>query len=551
MALRHLAYPGFVGGAYRANVINTAADTCINLYKETVQTGSGINKSVLMGTPGISSNAFATLPGAGNVRGLWAGNDRLFAITLGDLYEVSSAGATTAIGSGMPTGVTPAQMYSNGNQLWCVCGGQTWIANGPAFTRPQYTTGLAGTVDTSGTNVGWASGDFFSPSMVGSIIVINGLNYTVASYISAILVTITLTAGIQVGVAYSAVLYVNAVSGTYLNGYFLALAPDSNQVNASNLLDGVSTWPDLDYAIRIQAQDRLMAIYAFNGNLWMLGQRTTEVWYPSGADGFPFSPISGGLISQGIWARNSVIDIDTPNGKALVWLSSNEQGRCQVVAAQGYGSPRVISTRGVEYAISQMATSSDASAWKYQEGGHSFYVLFFPSASQVWVYDATEDEWHQRQYYNGGSPTATLQWNGTMAFASGAIYVGAAASGKIWTQSLSLFTDDAGLTIHRERTAPSLSDDLTWTLYRYFQIDLQEGVYASSQSVLLSMSNDGGYTFGAAHVRTGGASGDYTKRVKFNQLGRSRKRVFKLFTLYNGQVQWANAYLGIEEGNGT
>lgn len=549
MALKTIPYPGFVGPAYRSNVINTSADECINLYKETVETGAGINKSVLMGTPGLQQ--FTLLPTASNIRGLWAGDNRLFAVSGGSIYEIGSGGAQTLLAATLPTGTTPAQMYSNGTQLWIVVGGQTFIADGTTVTRPTFTTALAGTVDTSGFNVGWATGDFFTPALVGGQITISGTPYTVDGYVSPTLITITTNLGAPVlGRPYSATVYVNAISGTYLNGYFIALAPDSNRIYASNLLDGASTWPDLDYTERIQGQDRAMAVYAFDGNLWVLGQRTTEVYYPSGAEGFPFSPIQGGFISQGIWARYSVLDVDSPRGKLLIWLSANDAGKAVVVAAQGYNDPTRISTYAIEYAISQMATSSDAAAWKYQEGGHSFYVLYFPSASQTWVYDATENEWHQRTFLNGGNPTAQLQWCGAQAFAGGKIYVGAAASGYIYEQSLSFFLDDASA-IRRVRTAPSLSDNLNWTLYRYFQIDMQQGVFSVAPIVTLYKSDDGGYTYSAGRNVTGGGSAAYGTRMRWNQLGRSRKRVFKLQTDYQGQVQWANSYLGIEEGNGT
>jgi len=547
MALKTIPYPGFVGPAYRANVINTAADQCINLYKETVESGAGINKSVLMGTPGIQ--IFTTLA-TSNVRALWAGDNRLFAIGGTTLYEISSVGTATPISASLPSGTTPAQIYSNGTQLWIVIGGQTWVATGTSVTRPNFSSGLSGTVNLSGgVDVTWASGDLFIPSLVGSTITIGGVPYTVVSYVSPTLIIIGTNVGPAAGVAYTATVPVNAVSGTYLNGYFIALAPDSNRVYSSNLLNGL-TWDNLDYTERILGQDRAMAVYAFDGNLWLLGQRTIEVYYPSGADGFPFSPIQGGFISQGIWARNSVLDVDSPRGKLLIWLSANDAGKAMVVAAQSYNDPARISTYAIEYAISQMATSSDAVAWKYQEGGHSFYVLYFPSASQTWVYDATENEWHQRQYLAGGSPTAQLQWCGAQAFASGKIYVGAASSGIIYEQSLGIYLDDASA-IRRIRTAPALSDNLNWTLYRYFQLDMQQGVSATAPVITLYQSDDGGYTFTAGRSLTGGGTAAYSTRLKWNQLGRSRKRVFRLQTEYQSQVQWANSYLGIEDGNGT
>ncbi len=537
-----IPYPDFVGGAYRSMNKNASADRCINLIKETRQVPGGINRSVLLGTPGLTSfGTLATTP----VRCLWAGDNRLFAVGGASFYEVSSVGTPSLIGTGLPTG-GPAQVYSNGTQLWVVAGGQTYIASGVSWIRPQFTTGLTGTVDVSGFNVGWATGSFFSPAMVGGQITIAGTPYTVATYISPTLITITTSLALALGLAYSATVYVNAVSGTYLNGYFIALLPDSNQVCSSRLLDGLSTWPDLDYAVTIQGQDRRMAVYAFEGNLWILGQRTTEVWYPSAADGFPFSPIQGGFISQGIWARYSVLDVDSPKGKMLIWLAANEQGIGQVVAAFDYNNPQVISTPALDYALSQGVTS-DAVAWKYQEKGHSFYMLTCPTLGKTFAYDATEGEWAERENYNGGSPTQQLQWCATQAFANGQIFVGSRTTGIIYIQGQQFFTDN-GTQIRRIRTAPALSDNLGWTFYNFFQIDQQQGI-GTAPSCSLEVSNDGGQSFGTPRTITGGGIGNFIARMIARQLGRSQKRVFQLTTEYtNDQVEWSNAYLGITPG---
>ena len=43
------------------------------------------------------------------------------------------------------------------------------------------------------------------------------------------------------------------------------------------------------------------------------------------------------------------------------------------------------------------------SAYAYQEQGHTFYVLNFPTAGATWVWDVTTDVWHERGFWNANS----------------------------------------------------------------------------------------------------------------------------------------------------
>lgn len=61
----------------------------------------------------------------------------------------------------------------------------------------------SGTVDTNGTAVTWVSGDLFHPTWAGQSITINGVVYTIASAGGASTITLTASAGVQAGVAYS------------------------------------------------------------------------------------------------------------------------------------------------------------------------------------------------------------------------------------------------------------------------------------------------------------------------------------------------------------
>jgi hypothetical protein len=78
----------------------------------------------------------------------------------------------------------------------------------------------SGTVTTAGAAVAWISGDMFSAADLGTgQITINGVIYNISAVTSPTALTLTSTAGVQVGVAYSAAAYQWCYfSGTYSAG---------------------------------------------------------------------------------------------------------------------------------------------------------------------------------------------------------------------------------------------------------------------------------------------------------------------------------------------
>lgn len=74
---------------------------------------------------------------------------------------------------------------------------------GDSLLQRQNVGTRTGTVDTAGTAVTWASGDFFSLPWAGGRITINSVEYTIASMDSEKAITLSTSAGTQSGVAYA------------------------------------------------------------------------------------------------------------------------------------------------------------------------------------------------------------------------------------------------------------------------------------------------------------------------------------------------------------
>src|SRR6185436_17769378 len=83
----------FIGPDYASLSYKADAQRVVNLFLEGVESGSGAAKKVFFGTPGLLE--FCTLDDS-PVRGLWAGEGRLFAAAGTSVYEIDDDGNATA-----------------------------------------------------------------------------------------------------------------------------------------------------------------------------------------------------------------------------------------------------------------------------------------------------------------------------------------------------------------------------------------------------------------------------------------------------------------------
>jgi hypothetical protein len=453
-----MAKYAFIGDAYEAYSKNADASTCVNLYPETVESGSGKNRRVLRGVPGLTQ--VGTL-GSGPVRGLFAGEDRLFAVSGTTLYEVSSGGSGSSMGTVANDG-KPAYMFPNGNQLFVISGGEASIHTGVSLVSAPVpavdgASGAAGTVGT-------------------------------------------------------------ASSGCYIDGYFVAAKEGTKQFFISALNDGL-TWDELDFASKEGYPDSIRFLMADHRELWLFGShKSLEVWRNEGDPDFPFRPDPGAFQHYGLAAKHSVCNFAGGVG----WLGGDTRGRVSAFRSQGFQAVR-ISTHAVEEQWRGLDIE-DAVGYSYVDGGHTFYVLTFPGAA-TWVYDLTENAWHRRGRYSEGGWSSWPGW--VHAYCFGKHFVGDSSTGALYEMSSDIFTDD-GDPIRYERTAPHLCNEQKNQFHHRLQVDMETGTGSDEVFASLEFSEDSGRTWSDPIQVSAGDAGEYTKRVVWRRLGRSRDRVYRV-----------------------
>ena len=321
-----------------------------------------------------------------------------------------------------------------------------------------------------------------------------------------------------------------AVTVGYLDGYFVFQEPNSDRFWTSELLDGTQIDP-LSFASAEGMPDTLVSLFVDHREVWLFGTQSVEVWYDAALEGFPLARIQGAVNEFGCAATYSVAKMDN----SLFWLGADARGHGVVFRANGYAGQR-ISTHAVEFAIQSYATMSDAIAFTYQQDGHSFYVLTFPSAQATWVYDAATGAWHERAGFANGQ-FIRHRANCQMFF-SEEVVVGDFENGNIYAYDLDQFSDGdfAQKWLRSWRALPTGQNNLKRTAQHSLQIDMQTGVgvntgQGSNPQVMLRWSDDGGHTWSNEHWMSAGKIGAYGTRAIRRRLGMTMKlrdRVYEI-----------------------
>lgn len=150
-----------------------------------------------VGTVNTTGTAVAWVSGA-TFNTNWAGRP---IIITGVRYTVSSVTNSTNLVLTATAGIQLAVAYYAGFFSIDLTAGVQFFETDRQFLYQA--ADAVGTVTPAGTTINWTSGPAFSPTWVGATITINGVDYTVASVTSAIVLVLTATAGTPGAVAFT------------------------------------------------------------------------------------------------------------------------------------------------------------------------------------------------------------------------------------------------------------------------------------------------------------------------------------------------------------
>lgn len=311
---------------------------------------------------------------------------------------------------------------------------------------------------------------------------------------------------------------------TFQDGYFIVTEKDSAKFWVSTLNNGL-VWRALDNTTVESNPDNLVGLKSDSANLWLFGTKSTEVFRNTGNAVFPFQRIPGAIVETGCASQSTIQEIDN----ALFWLGSDDNGDAIVWRSNGYNAQRV-STRAIELKIAQSDNFKESYAWVYHERGSAFYVLQVKGVNTTLVLDVATNAWHERMWLNPLNGEEEQHRGSCHVFFNQKHLVGDRLNNKIYEMNLDFYDDD-GNELRKERISPHYSDTNELFTHAQFELNMEVGVGLQSgqgfdPQIMLQYADN--RVWGKELWHTIGKVGEYSTRVRWNKLGASRDRVYRV-----------------------
>jgi len=269
----------------------------------------------------------------------------------------------------------------------------------------------------------------------------------------------------------------------------------------------------LNYATAESNADNLERVYAFNQILYLLGEKTVEAWYNSGIGNPPFDRMEGAIMPVGLAAIYSVSNNDN-----FMYFLGDDNKIYRISGAQKEN----ISTIALTHAIKDYLIVSDAIGYCFSFENQNFYMLIFPTADRSWCYSEASGQWFEpnKNRYLGNSFAHAYRKNLIADFNNGNIY------------ELDVDTyDENGILVERFRDSGAIDGSLLGAPgksieFNRFELIMETGVgrlpstddNRENPYVMLSVSYDGGKTYGTEMWAQAGTQGDFIYKVEWHSL---------------------------------
>lgn len=313
---------------------------------------------------------------------------------------------------------------------------------------------------------------------------------------------------------------------SFMDGYFVFPKAASNKFFISDLRDG-SSYIATDFASAESDPDNLVAVAPLNGLLYVFGSLTCEQYIDQGGAGFPFVRATSGVIQKGCLSPLSLIEF---NG-ALVWIGQGQNEKPSIWISSG-DNPTKLSSSPIDKIINSGGIEKLRKAYviKWAERGHSFLAFTVPDVCTV-VFDSQSGLWHQRKSVNEFGQL--VPWRvSSLIYSYSEFIVGDSLSGMIGIMKEDVYME-YDKEIHGYFTTPAIDNGGMPFSVNSLELMLETGTVpidgqGSAPVMRMSISKDGGRTFTPEISRMIGVTGDYTRRILWNLLGRySRSAVFR------------------------
>lgn len=487
----------FVGGQDVAPNITQNMQMCVNFYVEVDQQNP---KEVLalLGTPGLNELVFAAGGGSPG------------------FSDLTTQWPVPYSGPSLP--VRGSWVLPGSQQALAVIGNTCYLVTATPATSTSFPTLSLTSVGTLATSAGPVC---IRDNNIGGYAVLvdgpNGYLYNIATHAFS-------------QIADPAWLGSNTVA--YIDGWWIFNQPGTQTFYTNYPQYGIG-FNGSYFALKDATSDNLMAVFESKEQLWLIGERSTEIWYDAGGQYFPFQRLVGTLIQAGTKAAASIARFSTEGQDGIIFYGRSDRGENVIVRTKGFAID-VVSNAAFGDEVATYPITSDAIGYTYQEDTHEFYVLTFPSADVTWCYDAQSNVLHKRLSYDPYAQQFHRHRSNCFMNFQGMRIVGDYQCGSLYQLTRSSYTD-SGWPLLAKRRSPHIWDlgQRGRVFMASLQIDFTPGVgnasgMGSDPQVGLAISRDGGNTFGQRWNASIGKIGQFKNRTMWRRLGFGRDNVLDI-----------------------
>lgn len=573
-----------VGSYNNQRVSSIDSERTVNMFEYVDPLGK--KPKTLINTSGLIDTEIQFPLSTKGFRRQFVFNNVEYNVVGGEIYRTTTNGSTSPIGSFANTDSGFVGIDANTFQIIFVDGqdGYIWDTNLNVFTQITDPAFPANPIDVcyldgffnvanGGTNTFQLSS--FNQGLIWGV----GLNtFTWASTSSLITLTSGTNANYQIGtpVVFSGgsipsevtagdIYYVVAKSGTAVI-QVSATRGGAAIVSSAGGSGNIDNEGQLQLGSITSHPGTIVACRTLHRRLFLFSQFFTEVWENAGiGTNLPFRRNNSLLMEYGTPAIGSIaVGFDK-----MFFLSQDRDGLGAVMQVTGSQS-QPVSNRALDFQLAQYAALqqvSDCTSFLIKENGLIFYRMNFTAADHTFVYNVTlsnpETEegklWHEEETLEGNRHPAQ-----THAYFNGINYVGDFANPVLYQIDSNTFTN-AGEAIRRMRiTRPVVPPGYQRIRVDRLQLDLLQGNVAEIEAdfvypwlltesqiiittennvnleveppvninanrspvapfVFLSISRDGGQTYGYTVRAPMGKIGNRTARTLWRKLGTTRR----------------------------
>lgn len=320
-------------------------------------------------------------------------------------------------------------------------------------------------------------------------------------------------------------------------GYFVFAKPNSQMFYISEIYDARNI-DALDYDLAEDDPDNIVGFTSGSKYLYIFGTQSVQAYTNNGDSKFPLG--SSGSFSVGCLSQKTINKINNQ----IFWLGQEQSGY-GFIYSMSAGSLNVqkISNFAVDQFIQKQEDLEEATAFSYQEDGHTFYCINFKNGNTTWCYDLVSQFWHERRRLLSDGTETRSQVETHMVWKRKHI-VSDVNKKALFEQSMNYYDND-GESFKKLRRSPHLKvPDLNRIYINNFKLDMEVGNNLELPAeISLRKSNDGGYSWSSYITKKLPKAGRYKEKVQWNRLGSGVDIVLEISTTSNIDLTIMGAYI--------